>query len=79
MHLKIISLKGIQFDGEAVSVNAKTASGEITVLDHHRPLITVLAEGNIAVTDPAGAVSRIPIVSGFLEVDISHDVTVLAD
>ena len=68
MQLQIISLKGIQYDGEVKSLNAKTTSGEITVLDHHLPLITVLDKGRLVVKDSGGMATTIPNTSGFLEV-----------
>lgn len=68
MKLQIVSLKGIQYDGDISSVNAKTTSGEITVLNHHLPLITVLAKGRLIVTDTSGRETVIPNASGFLEV-----------
>ena len=33
------------FDGDVSSINLRTTSGEITVLDNHRPLITELTKG----------------------------------
>ena len=68
MQLQIISLKGVQYEGDVKSVNAKTASGEITVLDHHLPLITVLEKGQLVVKDTSGKETVIHTESGFLEV-----------
>ena len=79
MRLKIISLKGVQFDGEVLGLNAKTTSGEITVLDHHRPLITVLESGSGVLIKKDGSREKIKINSGFLEVDRKNNLTVLAD
>ena len=69
MYFKAISLKGTQYEGEVKSINAKTTSGEITVLEHHLPLITVLTKGRLIVTDKAGKETVIPTTSGFLEVE----------
>lgn len=68
MQFQAISLKGVQYEGDVKSVNAKTTSGEITVLDHHLPLITVLAKGQLIVKDTAGKETVIHTESGFLEV-----------
>ena len=68
MMLQVITLKGIQYEGDIKSVNVKTTSGEITVLDHHLPLITVLAKGQLVVTDASGKETVIHTESGFLEV-----------
>ncbi len=69
MQLAIYSLKTILFQGEAASVTCKTTSGEITILDHHRPLISELAAGVITITDNAKKEHYIPVASGFLEVE----------
>ncbi len=72
MKLSIYSLKKILFQGEAESINCKTASGEITVLEHHRPLISVLKEGVIKIIDKDKKEHYIPVNSGFLEVKSSN-------
>ena len=50
------------------SLNCKTAMGEITVLDNHRPLITMLKKGKMKVVDHKNKEHVIETVSGFLEV-----------
>ncbi len=79
MKLTILSLKGIQYDGEAAGLNIKTASGEITVLDHHRPLVTVLAKGETKIIKPDGSRESAAINSGFLEMGPNNDLRVLLD
>ena len=68
MKLSVYSLKQILFQGEAKSLNCKTILGEITVLDHHEPLITVLSAGALKVLDNTGKELFFEIKSGFLEV-----------
>ena len=77
MRLSIFSLKGIVYSGEAASINLKTESGEITVLDGHRPLITILAESTAKISEASGAQKEINVKSGFLEVDPYNNVTAL--
>ncbi len=79
MKLTVYSLKKTLFEGEAKSVNCKTASGEITVLDHHRPLVTALVSGVMKIVPTSGEDQYFPIASGFLEVNASNQVKVLAD
>jgi len=67
MHVSVHSLKKTLFDGEAVSLNCKTASGEITILDHHRPLVSVIEKGIIKIVDKSNQEHYIPVSSGFLE------------
>ena len=78
MKLNVISLKGLEFEGEISSLNLKTTSGEITVLDNHRPLITQLAKGEAIVIKENGEKTNFAINSGFLEVSNHNTATILA-
>ena len=79
MKVSIYSLKKILFEGDASSVNCKTKNGEITVLDHHRPLISELTKGVMKITDPAHKEHFIPVGGGFLEVQKNNRVSLLVD
>ena len=78
MKLSIISLSGIQFDSDVVSLNVKTTSGEITVLDNHRPLITELKKSKAVVIKKGGEKLNFDIKSGFLEISDNNCATILA-
>lgn len=79
MQLGIYSLEKVLYHGAAREVNCRTHSGEITILDHHEPLITVLAEGVMKIIDADGATLYFPVTSGFLEVDSRDQVKVLVE
>lgn len=79
MKVGIYSLKKTLFEGDAISVNVKTTSGEITILDHHRPLISQLAAGTITVTDKNKKEHFVPVASGFLEVDSANHAKFIVD
>ena len=79
MKLGIYSLKNVLFQGEAKSVNLKTRAGEITVLDHHKPLISVIAPGMITVEDEEGTTREISATGGFLEVRDNNEARLLID
>ena len=79
MKLQIISLKGLEFDGEISSLNLKTTSGEITVLDNHRPLITQLSKGKAVIIKEGGNKENFDINSGFLEVEKGGRTTLLVN
>lgn len=68
MKLRIYSLKRTLFQGEAELLNCETLSGEITVLDNHKPLITVLRAGTIKILDKNKKEHYIPVSSGFMEI-----------
>ncbi|MEK7500912.1 MAG: F0F1 ATP synthase subunit epsilon [Patescibacteria group bacterium] len=79
MRLEILSLKGIEFEGEAAAFNVKTLSGEITILNHHRPMITALDKGTARLIQTDGQEKTINIKSGFLEMTPHNHLKVLVD
>lgn len=85
MKLSVYSLKKILFQGEARVLNCKTVTGEITVLDNHETLITVLSAGTIKIVEAnPSAGSGLPenfflIKSGFLEVKEGNEVRCIVE
>ena len=80
MKLSIYNLKGELFAGEISSVNLKTALGEITVLAHHRPLVTVVLPGEINISRAGGTGEKINTNGGgFLEVDGNNEAVIILD
>lgn len=68
MKLSIYSLRKTLYEGQAKAINCQTRAGEITILDKHRPLISILKEGVIKVTDENGKDNFVNAKSGFLEI-----------
>ena len=64
---------------ETKQVTAETVDGEITILPGHIPLLTRLKEGLLRYLDDRGHEDIVAIFGGFLEVDESGKVSVLAD
>lgn len=79
MRLRALNLKGVIFEGDVKSANLKTKAGEITILDNHRPLVTLLEKGEAKIRRANGAEERIPINSGFLEMSPDNMLTLLID
>jgi len=79
MKLGVYSLKKILFEGEAVAVNCKTAAGEITILDHHRPLISMLEPGVMKITDASKKDMFVNVSAGFLEVNSDNRAKFIVD
>jgi F-type H+-transporting ATPase subunit epsilon len=79
MKLGIYSLQKVLFQGDAKAVNCNTTSGEITILDHHEPLISVLKKGIITIENPDQADQYIQVASGFLEVDADGQVKMMVE
>ncbi|MBU6500987.1 MAG: F0F1 ATP synthase subunit epsilon [Patescibacteria group bacterium] len=67
MKLGVYSLKKVLFRGEATSVNCNTLNGEVTILDNHEAMISILDKGTMTILDKNGKEYYIPISSGFLE------------
>ncbi|HSW99425.1 MAG TPA: ATP synthase F1 subunit epsilon [Patescibacteria group bacterium] len=49
MNLELVTLDGVKFKADAYSVILPTASGEITVLPGHEPLLSLLVPGVIII------------------------------
>lgn len=79
MKLSVYSLKQILFQGIAKSLNCKTVTGEITVLDNHETFITVLSAGAMKVIDDKDKEHFFPIKSGFLEVKPNNEVRCIVE
>jgi len=79
MKLSIYSLKKVLFQGHAQLLNCKTQLGEITVLENHEPLITVLTQGTARIKDENGNEHFFEIKSGFLEVRQDNEVRCIVE
>lgn len=77
MKLIVTTLKGIVYEGDIISLNVKTTSGEITVLDNHRPLVTILKNGDLHIVSRTDEQKTIPVSSGFLEIRPNNEVSVI--
>lgn len=60
-------------------MNCKTAVGEITILDHHRPLIGMLEQGVVRVTDSEIKEHYFQVNGGFIEVRPQNETRLLVD
>lgn len=77
LHAQIITPDGSIFDGDADAISLPTPDGEITVLPHHIPLISIVVPGTIIVRH--GKEEKVFSVSrGVIEVD-GKSLRILAD
>jgi F-type H+-transporting ATPase subunit epsilon len=79
MQLGVYSLDKVFFQGEASEVNCNTERGEITILDHHAPLISILAKGTMKIVDANKKEHHISVSGGFLEVRSGNQARILVD
>jgi len=68
MKVEIITPKGIELEREAIRIVLPTLMGEITVLPHHVPLISVLKAGKIRIATEKEEEIEKEIEGGILEV-----------
>jgi F-type H+-transporting ATPase subunit epsilon len=79
MKLGVYSLQKVLYQGDAELVNCQTATGEITILDHHRPIISILKRGVMKIVDREKKEHYIPVDSGFLEVRAGNEARFLVE
>jgi F-type H+-transporting ATPase subunit epsilon len=78
MKIDVVSLEKELYKGEADKVIVKTTHGEITVLDNHLPLVTMLVDAPLRIVEKDGKEHIIDIHGGFLEVRPESHVVILA-
>jgi F-type H+-transporting ATPase subunit epsilon len=49
MYVELITSEGSAYSGDAVSVTIPSGDGEITVLDHHLPLLSTVQPGTVII------------------------------
>jgi F-type H+-transporting ATPase subunit epsilon len=77
--LRVVSVERSLFEGDVDFMVATGGDGEIGVLSHHAPLMTILKPGPLRIQTSGGGEEQVLFVGGgFLEV-LPDRVTVLAD
>ncbi|MBV7364061.1 F0F1 ATP synthase subunit epsilon [Actinomycetaceae bacterium TAE3-ERU4] len=69
MQISVVSRTKALFQGEAEKVTLPSETGQIGILTGHAPILGVLGEGLVRVTDYAGKVTNIEVSKGFFSVD----------
>ncbi len=78
MKLAVYSIQNTLFEGEVESITLPTLTGEITVLDNHIPLISLVNSGAIRYAC-SGTKYAIKLSGGVLEVRPGSEVVILAE
>lgn len=76
-HLVISSVGETYFDGTATSATLPGSDGELTVLAHHEPFVTVLRTGSITVKLQSGEIKTFKTENGILEFSGNRAVVLL--
>lgn len=67
--LRIVSPKGVLFDGEVTHATFPGSVAPFAVFPSHAPIITSLTEGEIKYHTGAAAENRIAVTGGFVKVN----------
>lgn len=78
INFKIVTPERVVYEKDIYQVSLPTAAGEITVLPHHIPLVTVLKTGEMLIKDEDGE-RPIAVAGGFVEVKDGKHLVVMAD
>lgn len=78
IHFKIATPEKVVYENDVFQVSIPTTTGEITILPHHSPLVSILQAGELKITDKDGE-HVMAVSSGFLEVRANNEVIILAD
>lgn len=78
MKLSIYSIKQTLLETQAEKVTLPTAQGEITVLDNHLPLITLVKEGVVSYYTSDNQWQEIAFAGGIAEIRPGSELVLLA-
>ena len=78
MRVLVIGPERTVFDGEAQSLVAPAYDGQVGILPHHAPFMTLLGTGTLAVRSAGGGTSNFRVQGGFLQV-VSNTVRIVAE
>lgn len=78
LSIEIITPERTLFKGTVDTATIPTSEGEITVLPHHIPLVSVLAPGEL-ILKKDGKETSIAVSTGFIQVRDGEHILILAD
>lgn len=76
MHVTVSTIDSVLYSNEAESISVPGVEGEMTILPHHVPLVTLLQKGVIKIRSH-GEITEFPLTQGFIEVGTSEVVLLL--
>lgn len=69
LHVSLVSADQEVWTGDASLVIAKTVEGEIGFMSGHEPVLAILAEGQVRITQPSGEKILANAQDGFLSME----------
>ncbi|MDY0909135.1 F0F1 ATP synthase subunit epsilon [Microbacterium sp. CFBP9034] len=77
LNVSLVSADAEVWSGEASLVVAKTVEGEIGFMTGHEPVLAILAEGQVRITETSGTKVIANAQDGFLSME-GNDLTIVA-
>jgi F-type H+-transporting ATPase subunit epsilon len=77
--VEVITPEGVAFAGDAERLVVPGAAGELGILAHHAPLISLLSPGETRVTTADGSVQRYATDDGYVQVRKNHAVVLVGE
>lgn len=77
LNVSLVSADAEVWSGEASLVVAKTVEGEIGFMTGHEPVLAILAEGQVRITETSGTKIIVNAQDGFLSME-GNDLTIVA-
>ena len=77
LNVSLVSADAEVWSGEASLVVAKTVEGEIGFMTGHEPVLAILAEGQVRITETSGSKVIANAQDGFLSME-GNDLTIVA-
>lgn len=78
IHVDVVSAEAKIHSGAAEMVFAPAAAGEVGILPHHAPMLTLMRPGGVRIRQPGAAEISFYVAGGILEVQPER-ITILAD
>lgn len=78
LHVELVAADRVVWSGEATSVLARTAEGEVGILANHAPLMSLMVPGVVEVNTDEGETVIAAVDTGFLSV-AGNRVSILAE
>ncbi len=78
LHIEVVSADRTVWSGEATRVIARTTEGDVGILPHHAPLLSLLVDGVVDVQTAEGETWVAAVSRGFLSV-ANNRVSILAE
>jgi len=78
IHFKIATPEKVIYENDVFKISIPTTTGEITILPHHIPLVSIVQAGELKIADELGE-QVIAVSSGFVEIKANNEVIILAD